>query len=304
MSFKTFNFDFYQCEVLSSQTNSQLISINEVFGRFKTKSDSETENTVREIKGYSYELRIIEQTDYGFRGVIGKYRESNLPHAAIPGGGERELDLQENEHLIEKSYFKFFSDYSLLILQRNRLAISSETFSNYLSIDGYTVSLNPIIAPDDLHRLMRNDVKLRSLQVRVARPTNPELFRNLEHDFTNSIVASLNGTNASTVNLELRGEGRSSNPEKKFLNDRFKRAMLELTNKFPVKKAKLQLEEPNGDTHPLDLISTRLYHSQRLSIDGRYPFPSDIWNALREAREEKEEEIISYFGSLTEQRIA
>jgi len=294
---KRFYFDFFQCETLSGQAHLPQIPPDEIFRRFLTRFNNDGENTVRTFQGKTLELRRIEETDYGYRGVIGKYRKAILPHAAVPGGAERELDLDEDEHLIEKSYFKYFSDYALLILQRNKFALNSNVFSRYLSINGYTTALNPIIEAADLQRLMNNEVNLRSLKLAVARPTNPDLFVDIEHDFNNSIIASLNSSNAAVINLSLRGNGYSDDPEQRFLSFNLKNALIELKNRFNLKKADILLEE-NGITHPLDLVTDRLFYFTEIEMIGRYPLAADMWAALRESRDEKEQELQNYFGVL------
>lgn len=294
---KRFYFDFYQCETLTGQANLPQVAPDEIFRRFKEKYDNDEENTVRTMQGRTLELRRISETDYGYRGVIGKYRRAVLPHAAIPGGAERELDLEEDEHLIEKSFFKYFSDYRLLILQRNRYAINSTLFSNYLSINGYTTLLNPIIETADLQRLMDNQTNLRSVNLTIARPTNPDVFIGIEHDFNNSIISSLNSSNAASINLSIRGDGYTKEPEKRFLNLNIKGALLELKNRFNLKKADILLEE-NGVSHPLDLVADRLFYFTDIEMTGRYPVSADMWAALRESRDGKEQEIQNYFGTL------
>lgn len=296
-------FDFYHCETLTGQSNLPPISMGDVFRKLKHMFDDPEQNTVRSLKGKTLELRQLDEKPYGYRGIVGKYRKTALPHAAVPGGEERELDLDEDEHLIEKSFFKYFSDYSLLIMQRNRFAVNPNIFSIYLSIDGYTTSLNPMIEAADLRRLMNNETQVRTLTAKIARPRNPDLFRNCEHDFNNSIFATLNGSKAAVINIGLRGDGRSKDPEKRYLDPMIKRAILELKEKFHVEKAELLLEEQNGDTHPLDLVTDRLMYSKEISIPGRYPFASDMWEAIREAREEKNDELENYFGVLNGERL-
>lgn len=303
MPTKCITFDFFQCETYAGQANLPQISALEIFRRLKERFDSPEENTVKIIIGKTYEVRHLERTTYGYRGVVGKYRQTDLPHAAVPGGQERELDLQENESLLEKSFFKYFSDYSILIMQRNRLAINSEIFGNFLSMDGYSTVLNPIIEPADMQRLMRNQVSVKSLKLTVARPTNPQLFDNIEHDFSNSIIASLNSTNAANINIVVRGDGRSDDPGKRFLDPSIKRAIMEIRSRFEIKKADLLLEE-NGVAHPLDLVADRLMTHGEVEMLGRYPSPSGMWGAILEAREEKNAELVSYFGEINNTRLA
>lgn len=299
---KKFTFDFFQCETQSMQSSPSRVPTDEIFLKLKNKFDTVGANTVREFNGNILELRKIEQTDYGFRGVIGKYRTAVLPHAAVPGGAERELDLHKDEHLIEKSYFKYYSDYALLILQRNRHALNNTLFGQYLSLNSYLTILNPIIEPADLQKLLRNEVNVRGVMVSIARPTNHELFINSEHDFNNSIIQSLNSSKAAVIKVEMRGDGRSDNPEKRYLASSLKRAFLELKNRFNIKSARILLEE-GGVTHPLDLVADRLMFQIDIKMSGRYPFDSDMWGALRSARELKEVEIKKYFGVLNSDRL-
>ncbi|MCC8995975.1 MAG: hypothetical protein LM517_02710, partial [Nitrosomonas sp.] len=295
-------FSFHTPEMIIAR-NLPKISSDEIFRRFKHKFGSRTENTVQQCNGRTLELRKIEETDYGFRGAIGSYRESLLPHVGIPGGNERELNLEENEHLIEKAYFKYFSDYSLLIFQRNRMALNSSLFSLYLSsFNGYTTALNPILEVADLKRLMGGEANLRSINLTIARPTNPDLFLDVKHDFNNAIIASLNSSNAASVNLTVRGDGRSRNPKERYLDSALKRALLELLNRFNVKKADIQLEE-NGIAHPLDLIADRLTHSMEIEMQGKYPDESQVWYALKDSRRVKERELQNYFVSFENGRL-
>jgi hypothetical protein len=299
---KTFYFDFYQCETISSQENRSLLSASDIFQILKDKFDSRREEIVRTINGILLDLRDIEEMDYGYRGIAAKHRQSDLPHAAIPGGHERELSLEDNEHLIEKIYFNYYHDYKLLIIQRNSYALGFQLFSQYLSINGYTTALHPILKAADIQRLMRGEVNLRNVKLIIARPTNPSLFYNLKHDFNNSIIASLKGSNSASVNLEFRGDGHSRAPKERYLDPSIKRALIELTSCFNVKKAAVSLEE-NGITHPIDLVADRLFYLKKIKMNGRYPLAAEMWTALREARDKKEQELENYFGALENENI-
>ena len=183
---------------------------------------------MKSIGSSSYEIRSLNRTDYGFKGIIGKHRQNDLPHAAIIGGEEREIPLAPNENLLEKVHFSFYEDYSLIIIQRNRFCINSSNFGVYLSDAGYVTSLNPIIEPTDLQWLMNNHVHIRTAEFAIARPTNPELFQDIEHDFNNSIITTLNGSGTAMLNLSLRGNARS---------DIFGRAIFSIDSKRSVKRA-------------------------------------------------------------------
>lgn len=299
---KEIYFDFYGCEIHTSSSTAKKLDADAVLNSILRIRKDPTKNTVRSVAGQSYEIRFLEKTSYGYKGIIGKYKYADLPVAAVPGGEEREIELEKNEHLLEKCYFCYFSDYSLLIIQRNRFAISPEHFASYLSPSGYTFCLNPVIEPADLKKLLNNDVNIRALNLTIARPTNPDLFKDSTHDFTNSVVKSLNNSNAASLNIILRGDGHSSTPDQRYLDPKIKRALLEMKGKFHLNRAKLSLEE-NGITHPLDLVTDRLSHNVTVQLSGRYPLAADMWKAIMDSRKTKEAELTAYFGSLNSAKL-
>lgn len=295
--------DFYQCEIQSSRHNLPSITMEEVFARLLSQFEHEELHTVNEIAGRSYELKALEKRNFGFIGSVAKYKNSDLPSAGVPGGEEREIDLEENEQLLEKTYFSFYEDYSLLILERRRVAVGDQKFAEYLSFGGYTVALNPIIEAADLRRLMSSDVHVRVAELIIARPTNAVLFEGLEHDFNNAIISSLGSTNSAKVNMTLRGDGHSKNPEKRYLDSSIKRALLELKDRFDLEKAQIELEDDAGIAHPLDLVTDRLVYDELIQFDGRKPLKYQMFDVLENARREKNAEIENYFGTLAENRL-
>ncbi len=301
---KKYNFDFYQCITRNSDSNAELRTTSDMLRMaFDRKTDSRS--TVKEIAGRNYEFRLIEQTEFGYRGIIGKHRVSDLPHAAVIDGEEREIELAPNENLLEKAHFYFYEDYQVLILQRNHFCISSNNLGKHLSEQGYVTSLNPIIETADLQWLMRDNIQVRTAEIAIARPRNPELFQNIEHDFNNSIISTLSGSGAAKVNLAMRGNARSRDPEQRYLNSSIKRAFREMQSTFDVRKCKILLEDQdNFITHPIDLVADRLFYDKDISIEGRYPPTIEIWQALGEARTEREAELVSYFGDLDGQRLS
>lgn len=304
MPSKNYNFDFYECKTFNSSANAVPRTSFEILNGMLTRF-GQGDSSVKQIGSNSYELRYIESTAFGFKGIIGKHRQNDLPHAAVIGGDEREISLAANENLLEKAYFTYHSDYSVLIMQRNHLCISSNNMGKYLTESAYVTSLNPVIEPADLQWLMNNHVQIRHAEFAIARPTNPELFNDIEHDFNNSIISTLNGTGTAQLNLTLRGNARSDIAEERYLASTVKGALRELQSKFDVKKAKLLLE--NDDTlitHPVDLVSDRLFYNKQVEVEGRYPPTFEMWTALDEARAEKQSELENYFGELNQERLA
>ncbi|NRB63490.1 MAG: hypothetical protein HRU40_10795 [Saprospiraceae bacterium] len=304
MPSKNYNFDFYECSTFNSSANAIPRTSFEILNGMLAKYE-QGDSCVKQIGSNSYELRHFEATAYGFKGIIGKHRQNDLPHAAVIGGVEREIELAANENLLEKAYFSYYSDYSVLILQRNHLCISSNNMGKYLTESAYVTSLNPVIEAADLRWLLNNHVQIRTAEFSIARPTNPELFNDIEHDFNNSIIATLNGTGTAQLNISLRGNARSDVAEERYLASTLKGALRELQTKFDVKKCKLLLEDDETlITHPVDLVADRLFFTKQIEVEGRYPPIIEMWAALDESRAEKENELANYFGDLNQERLA
>lgn len=304
MTVKKYNFDFYECVTRNSNANAELKSTSDMIKAIFDRKNGGN-STVKEIGRRNYELRLVEETEFGYKGIVGKHRENDLPHAAVIDGDEREIELEPNENLLEKAHFYFYQDYQVLILQRNHFCVSSNNLGKYLSEQGYVTSLNPVIETADLQWLMNDSIQVRTAQIAIARPRNPELFQDVEHDFNNSIISTLNGSNAAMVNLSLRGNARSMNPDERYLSSAFKRGIREMQSTFDVQKCKILLEnQDNFVTHPVDLVADRLFYQKDIDVEGRYPPTFEMWEALAEARAERENELITYFGDINAPRIA
>lgn len=296
MATKRFFFDFYQCTTISSN-DQQAVSASDVFNQLLVRFQAGPGNTVKRIGLKLTELRHIEQTPYGFKGILGKHRVNDLPHAAIAGGIEREITLQDNENLLEKAYFNFYTQNNVLIIQRNRYCYNWLHVGKYLTDGTQTTSIDPIIEPTSLAWLMQNDVHIKTLEISIARPRNVELFQNVHHNFNNALIATLNGTNSAKVNLTLRGDARAEAPENRYLGSSLKRAFTETLETFEVEKLKLDTKNVvTGVEHPIDLVSEKLTHFKDLQMMGRYPLSENIWEALLEAKASKDDELNAYFG--------
>lgn len=301
MATKRFFFDFYQCNTISTNA-SNTISTEMVFNNLLTGFEEDPARTVKPVGTKLVELRHIERTDFGFRGIIGKHRANDLPHAAVAGGVERELTLGDNENLLEKAYFHYYLENSVLVIQKNRFCYNWLLLSKYLSNGTQNTTISPIIQPNSLNWLMRNEVQIKTLEISVARPRNIDLFRAAGHDFNNALVATLNGTNSAKVNLTLRGDGRSADPESRYLGSSLKRALTETLERFEVEKLKIDtFNTETGVDHPIDLVADKLCHYEEVEMGGRYPLSASIWDAISNAAASKTEELNAYFGLPGEQ---
>ena len=304
MTIKKYKFNFYGCTTFNSNINEAKRSVFEIINAMLLKFNC-GDSSVKTIGSYNYELRFIELTNYGFKGIIGKHRNIDLPHVAIIGGNEREIDLEDNENLLEKTHFSYHSDFSIIILQHNYLCINYHNLSKYLTDNNNVISLNPIIEPESLEWLLNNHVQIRTAEFKIARPTNPELFNGIHHDFNNSIISTLKGSGSATINLTIRGNARSDIAEERYLAGTIKGAIRELLTTFDVKKCKFLLENDETNiANPVDLVSELLSYIKEIDVNGRYPSSLDVWSALDEAKNEKQKELEKYFGESDRERLA
>lgn len=248
------------------------------------------------LKGMTYQIRDLKEYEGGasYRGVFAKFRDSDIPHAGSPAGSERELELSDDEGLIEKNYFNYFSENDLLVFQRNGHGSTSNRFSEYFSdLANDTVVFDPVLQAEPTRRLLRGAVHPKSIEVSFSRPTNPDMFPS--DDWNRSILDALTAAGGIRMHLRISSDGRSSTAADRMLATRIKRGIAALVDSGCASVAKVQVEE-DGRIHPIDLIADRLLSVQNVAIKGRYPIPDSMYAALRNARSEHRNELKEIFG--------
>lgn len=251
---------------------------------------------VREIGGHSYEIRdlIMNGNGASFHGVFAKFRTDDIPHAGSPGGYEREIELDDDEGLLEKNHFLYFRSHELLVYQRNGHGSTTNRLGAYFSdILNETVVFNPVLQLEPMRRLLRGDAHPRSLDLSFAKPTNPVQYPG--NDWSNHLLNVLNMSGGVRMSLHISAEGRSSDPSYRYLGARIKRTVAQLMNNVDVTKAKFMVEE-DGVSHPIDLIADRLLSRQDVTMNGRYPNSSEMYQALRRAKDDHRDALHEYFG--------
>lgn len=295
MAYRNYKFNFHGSTYLTSTAGRPE---KDLAGRFADILKLKEEGPYYKQMGqFTYEVREIVETAYGYKGIIGKHRNIDLPPAAAIGGDERELELEEGENILEKSHFTFYSNMNVLVLQNNIMCIGNAKLGELLAENGYTCSLNPIINPADIKKLAQGNMMLKYAKLRIARPRNPELLDGIEHDFNNNIFQMLSNSNTTSFNLELRGNTRSKNPGERYLDNRLKRALSEAVTTFDVAKCEATLEDiDTGVHHPIDLVADRIVAEKRIEVDGRNASSFSIFRAMEEAKDECNEDLEQYMG--------
>ncbi|ANJ66038.1 hypothetical protein A9404_00370 [Halothiobacillus diazotrophicus] len=245
-----------------------------------------------ESRSTKFELRRLSRRGNFIRGFIGKLRFDDLPHASRPGGQERELNLDDDEGLIEKNFFIYSITHNALIYQHQGYGSTYLQFGNYLTeAIGDTVSVNPIIQPDALRRLMRGNVEPKMVELSIAKPAANFLG---ESAITREIVSLMNSSEGMQMYMRFSlGRGRHTRLQR--LSSGFKDTVAELMDHGVVSVARFHVSE-DGDTHPIDLLTDRITDSVVVELSGRYPAETDILHALIASWNENQEIVLESIG--------
>ena len=226
-------------------------------------------------------------------GILCKVRMSDVPHIGDAAGHEEEIDLADDEGLLEKNHFIYTARRKLLIFQENFYGSRTSLLEDYLTeFSGTAVSFGPIIRPDVMKRLMKGDVMIRSMDIGIARPTNPKMFPS--DDFSNAMMQLLHAGGAATlkvhINANLPGTRGGS------LSKNLKSALSELLKIGKVRSAKVEIDV-KGKARAINLIEDRIAAKCEVPMDGRYPQTKQMFEAMEAARREVSGDLDAFFGS-------
>lgn len=241
-----------------------------------------------------YQIRGLRKFHNGssFQGVFAKLRNTDMPHIGDPEGGEREIDMEKNEGVIEKNYFLYYKKHELLVYQSNLHGSTIDAFGKYFSnLVNHATIFSPIIKPDSISRLMKEGREPTRIEVKIAKPTNPDFYPS--DDWTDRTLSLMNEMGGSTVNLTISAGGRGKS--RQWLMPSVKDFLYKAVASGHAKVAKISL---SGLEHPIDLLADRILVIRSVKMNGRYPLETDIYSALLAARDEVSKDLDIYFGSI------
>ena len=251
-----------------------------------------------ELAGNDFEVRSLYENRHGFRGVFAKVRKNDLPHAGAAGGGERELNLADDEGLLEKSHFFFAKRAQVLALQQNQLVGGATRFASYMG-DAFseTVSFDPVLQREALRRLLSGNPNIRFFDVAIARPSTLILAtrERLRHGWNRSMMEVMRNTGAYTLKMRVSGNGRAVGDDR-FVGGDILQSIRELMNVAEVKRARVGIEVPGEEPGEVDLINDRIQASIEVEAVGRYPNSQGMWNELERAWLGNRDEILEVLG--------
>jgi hypothetical protein len=283
---KRFRFDFYQLTVTPDA------SISEVGDGFSGSLSGVFQSNCHH-HGYTRELHDLTASSSGWQGQFRKYRDADLPQIGKIGASPSDIILQDDEGLIEVNSFMYFKKFNILVWNVNGHGSHPDKFASCLSdLWGLKVSISPLIEPDCIKRLMRNNVQLKKIIVTVPRPSNPNLYD--QNSVSETMMNLMQNTNSDHFKLELGVNLRSKDAE--CLTGNLKLALQEFVAAGAT-KAEVVIDE-NGYNEPIDLIAQRISSTRQLATSSRYLPAATMYTMLKDVYDEKQGVIDELCGSL------
>lgn len=239
-----------------------------------------------------YQIRGLEQFNNGesFKGIFAKIRTHDIPHIGSTAGEERKITLHEDEGVIEKNHFLYFRRNELLVYQSNGNGSTLSAFGNYFSTRlNHTTIFQPILKPEAMSRMMRQDLEPTRIELEVARPTNPDQYP--DDIWSSDILKLMNGAGGAKIRLTISADGHGRSARRLYSQIKGKIAALVGSGNATTAKIKMA-----GIEQPIDLIADRIVTTVSVEMDGRYPSESKMFQALRAAKDRSTSELDAIFA--------
>jgi hypothetical protein len=228
------------------------------------------------------------RTDKVFKAVFGKVRNIDIPVQGDHQGNEEDLVLKPGYGLVEKNYLLYFRENNLLVYQRNMTGSHYSKLAAYLSkVTGKTVALDPVLTSDSYKRLMANNVVPTKIEFSVAASPNSTLY---PEEWTQEMMDLVKGVGGARARVSIRADTRRGET----LAPLVKEAAVILARSGRAGVSRLTID---GGEHPIDLIADRIIEKMSVDIEGRYPQPESIYNELVAAKDRRQNDLDSFFGT-------
>jgi hypothetical protein len=284
MARKTYRVSLYQA---SHQDDAPADLLNDLFHRLSVLEIM----PVQQYGEMSYQLVLNEVGRQVYSGEFKRYGNDDLPHAGVPLGRERELEMGPHEMTIERNHFIYYQHRRVLVWQENRRSAPVSALSRYLSNAlATTVAFYPILTRDATVNELLATHNPKVLEFTVARPLNPELYEGAGD--TNRVMSLLAGLGGMTGSFRISANAVGLRGR---LLDAARTIMLgrELVASGQASKVQVQLEDVD---HPIDLLADRLKSKVTVNTEGRYPIPADLFAELARVKDDFEDELAEVFG--------
>ncbi|QVM94156.1 hypothetical protein JYG36_13570 [Pseudomonas sp. SORT22] len=244
--------------------------------------------STRELFGLTY-----RKESNSYAGQIRKIRKADLPEVGAPGKHSKTIELNADEGVIEKNFFVFYKENSLLVMHRNDTGNTGSHLAQLLTgTTGVAFFAGPLIRPDQAEKLLNNKLNIKKFSVKIPKPTNPELYP--QDSISAKTIELLNQSGADSLDVTFTIDQKLDTSAGR-LTSALQSAIGSLLS-MGATKAKLDTDE-NGKILPIDLIANRIYSKQYIKTNSFFPPSESMYRLADQAKEEQRELLDEYFGN-------
>lgn len=285
---KKYIFDIYNL----APTGSDLFcnTAEEFFDKVMTGefiSENTSYGCTRDIFGLTF-----RKESNSYAGQLRKIRKADLPEIGEPGRDSTRITLKEKEGVVEKNFFVYYKENSLLIMHRNDSGSNGSHLAQLITaISGAAFLSTPLIQPEQAEKILNNKASIKKLSVRIPKPTNPVLYP--QDDISGKTISLLNQSGADHLDITFSIDPQLS--RQGGLSDALQSAIRPFLS-IGATKAVIDTDE-NGMIHPIDLIANRIYSIQNVRTNASFPPSESMYKLADQSKAEKKEAIDAYFGN-------
>jgi hypothetical protein len=227
----------------------------------------------------------LEKDEHFIFGEL-KYYRDDAPHIGKPKGKEKELQLEDEEHVIEKVFYLYSVKHRILLMQisayfhsPNRLA---EIVGNNCSSTCYFA---PLMRDDALQRATANIADSKKIVCAFAIPSAKVLSPS--DDWSKAALTLAEG---GTGRMEFSITGDMRGTTKEPLKESLVSSVIRGARSGLLDKAKIY----TASNEPIDLLSDRLQSKIEVEMNGRYPQKWSVRNELKRTLQSNEQTLDQY----------
>lgn len=271
-------------------------SLRDILKKYDLNSTGEYVTPLIKILDYSYRIKICSgdnSISNCIQGYFVTYRDELLTKGNMATGEEELLQFNDNEAIIEKTYFSiFYNDKSEIVVFQNSRFGKAKDFSSYilnllksLALDG-TIYLAPIAAGDfDLDGILSS--KPSYIEYKLAKPRYKYSPDDDEPSWEQSQFALMDSTRAGTFSAKLSTRsalGLNKSKLKEIINT--------LLDNPHTRKCKVKLDKID---EPIDLFAEVLKGQFTLSSSSNGTFNELLIFTNIRSLKEKYEKLLSKY---------
>jgi hypothetical protein len=221
------------------------------------------------LDGHGYQVRNLKRAGHVWSAMFAQLRD-DAPHVVTGHGTEHELTLEAGDRLLERCHFLYYERSNTVVWQSIRNIGGTSRFQNYLSqaLQQF-VSVNQVQNEAELDRVLAG--QLYELQFQYARPQD---LGSKAPEWSSNMFDILKDAHAATARFMLRA------PKNGSLAKNTRTWVTHMVKGDAFKKVRVKLTD---ESKFIDLFLAPLKDSIRVELNGRYPHPGRVFEALNDA---------------------